>query len=360
MESFMYLAALSSDDKSELIFSAGVAGGIIVLAVFFALTWKSIYGFVMSHTKTKFDDYVLEATAKPLPVFLGTFGIYLTIQRLMRFEHFWDLYWVNLLSDVVFVGLVLSATWLTFKFVNAAFEWYLTEMAHKTETLLDDAFLPVLQKITKVVMLFIGITIILNHFEVNVTTMIAGAGVASLAIALAAKDTISNMISGFIIMLDRPFRVGDMISLSSGEMGTVHEIGLRSTKIRNFDHTLLIIPNSELCKSRITNYMYPDVKFKIRMNLDVAYGTDIKMVKEMLINICKAQPEVMDDPEPMSYFMEFSSSSLKVRVDCWVEEINERFTTMERMRIIIKDKFEEEGIEVPFQTQTIYLVNDNE
>lgn len=341
--------------RDELILSAGLIGGVILASIFISLIWKKVLQTFISKTKTKLDNFIVTATVKAFPVFIAALGIYIVLVRLGQLEWYAGRYWVTLLNNGAYVALVLSGTWLTYKFVNAIFEWYLAEVAHRTESQLDDAFLPVLQKVAKLVMFFVAATIILSHFEVDVTSLVAGAGVASLALALAAQDSLSNMVSGFIIMLDRPFRVGDMIELGNGKMGTVHEIGLRSTKLMTFDYTLLIIPNNEIAKSEIINYMYPDIKFKVRMTFDVAYGTDVKKVKQILIDICKSHSNVLKDPEPCSYFMEFSSSSLKVRVDCWVAKIDERFTTMEELRMTVKDRFEEAKIEVPFQTQTVYV-----
>ena len=121
----------------------------------------------------------------------------------------------------------------------------------------DEEFIPLFRKATKIVIWVITIIIVLARFGVNVNALITALGVSSLAIALAAQDTIANIIAGFLIMVDRPFRIGDEIKLPSGEMVKVLDIGIRRSKFLKLDdNAIVIIPNLDLSKSKIINYTY--------------------------------------------------------------------------------------------------------
>lgn len=120
------------------------------------------------------------------------------------------------------------------------------------------------------------------------------------------------MISGFIIMVDRPFRIGDRIQLTSHEVGDVVEIGLRSTKIRTLDNTILVVPNAELVGTRVINQAYPDERLACTLKVAVAYGSDVKRVKGILEETARAIPQVLKDPPPAAYLAEFGDFSCNI------------------------------------------------
>ncbi len=156
----------------------------------------------------------------------------------------------------VFTVFVLIVTFFLQRIVSAVIDWYGHSIAEKTSTALDDEFLPLARKLTDFLIWIIAILIILSRFGINTNALIAALGVSSLAIALAAQDTISNIISGFLIVVDRPFRIGDNIKLPSGEKVVVMVIGLRRSRFRAEDGSIIIVPNLELSKSRIVNFTY--------------------------------------------------------------------------------------------------------
>lgn len=134
--------------------------------------------------------------------------------------------------------------------------WYKENIAAKSETRLDDKLIPIFRRSLKVVVWVIALLVILPLYGVNINALIAALGVGSLAIALAAQDTIANIIAGYLIMIDAPFRIGDKIKLPSGEIVEVLDIGVRRSKFLSQDKAIVIVPNLDLSKSRITNYTY--------------------------------------------------------------------------------------------------------
>lgn len=151
---------------------------------------------------------------------------------------------------IVCIGFIVQ------RIVGAVLSWYRKKIAEKTITRLDDELIPLLRRTAKVIIWVIALLVILPLYGVNISALVTTLGISSLAIALAAQDTISNIIAGFMIMIDRPFRIGDKIKLSSGEVVTVYDIGIRRSKFIFEDNAIIIVPNLDLSKSKIINYTY--------------------------------------------------------------------------------------------------------
>ena len=199
----------------------------------------------------------------------------------------------------------------------------------------------------------------LEHFGQSVTSLVTILGAGSLALGLAAQDTISNMISGFIIMIDRPFRLGDRVKIPTGETGDVYEIGLRSTKILDFDHNVLIVPNNELIKTKIVNFGYPDAETRVAVDVIAAYGSDIELVKNILLKIARSQPNVLSDPAPEAFLMKLGDYGLHFTLFCRVPEYKLQFPTAEKIRIAICHEFAKANIKIPYPQQVVHSVFEN-
>jgi len=153
-------------------------------------------------------------------------------------------------------GFVVGVAFIIQRAVGAILLWYRENVAVKTVTRLDDELVPLVRRTSNVFIWIVAFLVILPFFGVNISALVAALGVSSLAIALAAQDTIANIIAGFMIMIDRPFRIGDEIKLSSGDVVKVLDIGVRRSKFISQDEAIVIIPNLELSKSKIVNYSY--------------------------------------------------------------------------------------------------------
>lgn len=251
--------------------------------------------------------------------------------------------------------IILAITGLINGVVKAAMDWYLHNLAHQTRSTWDDELLPLLRKVVSVVLYFIAISIILTNFGVNITALVTTAGVASLAVSLAAQDTLSNVIGGIMILVDRPFRVGDMIELLDGRSGIVQEISLRTTRIRQFDGNALVVPNKDMANSRLVNYAQPTLRAAIRQTIRVALDTDVEKAKEVLLRTISAHPEILKDPAPIARFTAFGPSSLDLFMSCWVEDFNNMWRIQDELNTSILRAFREEGIQLAVQHQAVRL-----
>ncbi len=167
--------------------------------------------------------------------------------------------------DKTFVSLlILFITYWAFKIAVVLFNWYAVNIAARTKTELDDKFIPLFKRITVTIIWAVGLIVLLDRIGVNINAFVAALGVGSLAIALAAQDTIANIIAGFLIMVDRPFSVGDKIQLPSDEKVEVLDIGIRRSRFLAENKAIIIVPNLELSKSKIVNFTYGE-----RMEADI-------------------------------------------------------------------------------------------
>lgn len=160
-----------------------------------------------------------------------------------------------------------------------------------------DLFL-LFKNVSRILILFLTLVWILLIWKVNLSPIFASAGIAGIAIALAAKDTLANFFGGISVFMGRAYKVGEYIILDSGERGEVVEIGIRSTKIQTRDDVLITIPNSIMANSKIINQSAPQSMFRIRLDIAVAYGTDLDEVEELLLLIVADNNQVIRQPAP--------------------------------------------------------------
>jgi len=175
---------------------------------------------------------------------------------------------------------------------------------------------------------------------------------------LAAQDTIANMIGGFVIMIDRPFRERDRVRLPDGTLCIVDKIGIRSTKLRTYDNTLIITPNAELMKSTIHNETYPYPEVRATVEVGVGYDSDIGKVREVMLDEAHKHPKVLKEPPPDFIFLNFGDSSLDVSIRCRVATIEDRFFVSSDLREQVLNRFRLEGIEIPFPQRVVTIVEE--
>jgi len=196
---------------------------------------------------------------------LGMF-IYAYILYKINIEHFLSSQFHQEFKKYVWTLLGVTIAVTAQRVLTAVIGWYKENVVSKTITDLDDKMLPLISRTFKIIIWIIAFLVILPFYGVNISALVATLGISSLAIALAAQDTISNIISGFMIMIDSPFRVGDQIKLPTGEIVAVLDIGIRRSKFLAQDQAIIIMPNLELSKSKIINYTYGEERRAKKQN----------------------------------------------------------------------------------------------
>lgn len=331
-------------------------GALLILAFFWMLA--QVAGLFLNKwgkrltafTSTDLDDRILNRTIPHVSRLLIMLGAYLAIRSLPLHEKL-----VVIFSGLLFICLVVVLFNLVYHAFDELLQWYLAGRQEGDDVLISRHMLPIAEKIALLFLMGTALIVIFKHFHYDIFSLVTALGIGSLAIGMAAKDTLAHMISGFTLMLDRPFRIGDRIQLAGGQVGDVADIGLRSTRIKTLDNQLLIIPNSDLCNTMLVNQAFPDARVKGRIDIGVAYGSDVELVKGLLVATAQEVNGVLADPAPESYFVAFGDSALKMSLFFWVEEYSSLFATTDKINTLILRRFTEGGIEIPFPIRTVIM-----
>lgn len=312
---------------------------------------------LVRRTRTTLDDDLLDVVAASSGKLVWIIGLF------FAFKYTWAMFpkiIYQYLDGFLYVIAVLIFAQLVNKVLQTVLDWYNARWGKTMHRRIQDEFGPLFRRVIFILVYLSAVIIILKHFDQEISSLVVSLGVGSLAIALAAKDTLANMIAGFMIMTDRPFRLNDRIMLENGEKGDVYDIGLRSTKILTFDNTLIIVPNQQIVNEKVVNLSYPDPQIRVIAEVGVAYGSDLKKVKAIMEEICNQHPDILDTPPPSAYFLNFGDSALDVRVTCYVPKWGQQWQAAEDIRVAIYERFTEEGIEIPFPQRVVTLQNPSD
>lgn len=265
------------------------------------------------------------------------------------------------INRIYFVITVLIVAWALLRVLSVV-RLLLQEMAKKTENVYDDLLVSLIYPVVKgVVWVMVVFFIAENVFNFKVTALVAGAGVAAMAIAFAAQNTIANIFGALALISDRPFTIGDMISFN-GKRGSVIAIGLRSTSLRTLDGTVWCVPNKEVAEASIENISKrPNIKWSFA--IDLVYETtpeQIVRAKEIVKEVLLSSP--LTDPEknaPAVWFAEYAESSLRLTAVNWFQTTNwgEFCEQREKLQLQILEKLAAENLELAYNTQTVHLIN---
>jgi len=218
---------------------------------------------------------------------------------------------------------------------------------------IDRQVVPIFQNVWTAVVVGVGSFLLLTVWNIDVTPLLASAGIAGIVLGLAAKDTISNLFGSIALYLDGTYAVGDYVVLETGERGRVEDISVRSTVIRTRDDILVTVPNAVLNNAAIVNESTPKQKRRIRVPVGVAYGSDLDEVEAILLDVADDEDHVLDRPSPRARFREFGDSSLDYELLCWVANPALTARVTHNCNRAIYDRFNEADVEIPFPQREI-------
>ncbi len=222
-------------------------------------------------------------------------------------------------------------------------------------TRLDVGARQAVASITRYVLLLLGLLIIVQTAGINLTTLNVLAGAVGIGLGFGLQNVVSNFISGLIIMFERPIKIGDRIVVDEVE-GDVVRIGARSTVILTNDNINIIVPNSKFITENVVNWKYNDASVRFKIPVGVAYGSDVRKVEKILLEVAKADKDVLEDPAPVVRFMEFGDSSLNLELRAWsTSAVNRKGRLISALNFAIYDKFREQGIEIPFPQRDLHI-----
>lgn len=337
----------------------------LITAVFIVLLSfiiSKIIGFILEKakhiaTKTKFelDDRIIEFLERPLSVLTVFLGVFFAVKYLSP-----DLvlYSVNLTKAFQVLG-ILMAAYFTARVFAGILRWYGDEIASKTKSHLDDSLIPFMRRAIYLVVFTIAGIVILNLFGIKLTGVLAGLGIASLAVGLALQDTLSNFFSGIWMAFDRPVKVGDFIEIEPTKSGHVEEISWRNTRIRTLQNNIVIVPNSKLSQNVLTNYHAPNSEVGVRVDVSISYDADLekveKITQEIARNIQKTEKGAVKGFEPPVRYSEFGDSGINFYVMLRAETYPDQFFIKHEFIKQLYKRFKKEKIEIPYPQRVIHI-----
>lgn len=325
---------------SVLIFVVTIAIGRVLISILVDRGG----GWVARRTRSSLDDAVLRAIQPPLFWLIAIIALRVAIARLEFVPESWD----GWLASSFFVLYLVVGFVFAWRLVFNLFIWYGREMAARTETDLDEQLMPFFRRVALIMLSIIFLITLLGRLDVDVSAFVTTLGIGSLTIALAAQAALADTISGFVIMVDRPFRIGDRIEiLELNTWGDVVDIGLRSSRIRTRDNRMVIVPNSVIAKSLIVNHSYPDTQYRIQIHIGVAYGVDLELARKTMIEAVRGVEGVLPDRSVEALFLEFGGSALIFRVRWWLESYVDTRRMFDRVNTALYNALNEVGIEMP-------------
>ena len=304
---------------------------------------------LVSRTSSTIDDKIIQILHRPIYYSILLMGLGISV-KLFPLPEIITFVFIGIFktSAIIFWSIALFQSFMYF------IKWY----SHPSQksTLIKVHTLPIFDNVGKIIIFMLAVYFILISWGVDVTGLLASATVLSLTLGFAARDTVANLFSGFFIMADTPYKTGDYINLDGGERGWVKTIGLRSTRIMTRDDVEITLPNSLIANSKIVNESGGDAENeRIRIDISVAYGTDIDKVREILLAISNGSDNVCKNPDPRVRFRSFGDSGLMFQLLFWIEKPKDRGRIVDEINSKIYKQFHVENIEIPFPQRTIHM-----
>jgi len=339
---------------NSLIELTGEFLGSILIIIGFLIAAQIVKIFLSNYTtkitkktKTDLDDLILTIITKPIYIGIIITGVYLGIRILTHEQSY--LYY---LDTFYFVAMVLLAANIISKITALIIVKTLKvqKKYQKTPQLMS--------KIITIVIYIIAILMVLAYFNIDITPIVAGLGIGGLAVGLALQSTLSDFFAGLHILSDKPIRVGDYIELENKLSGFVEDISWRSTRIRTLPNNIVVIPNSKLASSIVTNYSMPKDEMGVVVQCGVSYTSDLEKVEKVTIEVAKEiQKKIqgaVSDFNPFIRYHTFGDSNIEFSIILRVERPIDKYLVVHEFIKSLKKRFDKEGIEISWPVRKIY------
>jgi MscS family membrane protein len=314
---------------------------VVRLVIFRSLARLSVM------TSSLVDDHILQHMRKPVFVTVIYFGLSLAVTTAEL--PFGTQLIVKLLLSLIVVSWMLGALRISTIVLD-------TLGTGNKYNLIEPRTVPLIDLSVKLITIIVSGYILLLIWGINPVGWLASAGIVGIAIGFAAKDSLANLFSGFFIVADAPYKIGDYINLDTGERGKVSAIGLRSTRLLTRADVEITIPNGVIANAKIINESGgPNLKMRVSIAVGVAYGTDLDRLCEVLIDIAADHQEVCIDPEPRMRLRGFGASSVDFDLLVWIEHPEYKGRISHELYMRIYKTLEDEGIEIPYSKQDLYI-----
>ena len=303
-----------------------------------------------SKTETKFDDFLLDLLNGPIKVVVFVVLLFIGLD-VFRWPASVQLF----LSKGLIVIVAVSLTYLSIKLVDAALGYWRQRAKAAEDDQFNKELLPIIRNSLRVFVIIVAFLVTSQNLGLNITGLVASLSIGGLALGLAAQDTLANLFGAVSVLVDKPFRIGDRIQLDNVD-GVVEQIGFRSTRVRNQDGYLVTIPNKAVGNATITNIALR-ANIRTLMNIGITYDTPTEKLKralQILEEIYRSHPMILD---VWISFNKFGDSALNIQVIHWWKSTDQKvyLAGMQQLNLRIKERFDQEGIDFAFPTQTLHV-----
>jgi small-conductance mechanosensitive channel len=341
--------------KGSLLLESLWALGIVVVCILGA--WLVLLGIRFAEGRLRRGRHrvspkLLESIIRPLFLLIVVEGIILALSSISYLAK-----WLIYFAEAGVAVLIVAATYAVARGLGALLEWYMGTRAVRRRVAVDQGLVRLLQRVTTIVVYAIGLLIVLDYLGISITPIVAGLGVGGLAVALALQPLLGNFFAGTQIVSDRVVQVGDYVEMDNGTRGYIADVGWRSTRIRTVYNNLVIIPNSRLADSIVTNFQNPSTAVGITVNAGVSYSSDLVQVERVTMEVAREVIEELDvavkDFEPIFRFEQFGDSNIDFWV--WVQAVDRLGSFLLKSEIIkrLHARFKKEGITINYPARYV-------
>jgi small-conductance mechanosensitive channel len=297
-------------------------------------------------TRTNLDNLILKFLQRLLLITIFLLGLQALIRLL---EEFISSY-IEYLDKLFFFFYWIITVYIIFHLINLVSDLYLFQFPRREGEVIDKRVVQTMRNILLLVIGLFALIVLLEYFGITgaaINTSLAALGVGGIILGLAAQSALSNIISGIVLLIDHPFKVGDRIRIELLDTwGDVLEIGWRSTRVLTRDNRLVAIPNSVIGGDLITNYSTPSKMFRVETDVVVSYGADIECVRSLILNVLKQEDWIMHEEPVQALLLEFSGSGIQFKVRCWIENYVDIRVSLDQLNTAIYKALHDADIEL--------------
>lgn len=314
-----------------------------------SLVITKVFDRIAQKTDTRIDDIIINAIKTPISIIIILIGLKLSLHELTVAEKY-----ATMVDKAYMLLIIINITWIISRFLSAFVEEIILDRSNQEGSRISAMVIPTLQRFIQILIWGFGIVVALTNIGYDVGALVAGLGIGGLALALAAKDTVTNFFGGITIFFDKPFRIGDRVRVA-GFDGYIMTIGLRSFRLATLDGTEVVIPNSTIIDSVVENVTREPSR-RIILNLGLTYDTSPEQMKRA-IDILKAivDENVNVEDQKDVFFCDFGDFSLNIRLIYYIRKGSSIPNTRSEICLTILEKFNAEGLNFAFPTQSLYI-----
>lgn len=323
----------------------------VVIAKLISLINRKVIQPFTKKTQNRLDDILFEALESPLIFAISLIGIWISIHNLSYPQEY-----IKIIDTAYRILITLNATWFFARLSNGLISVYWTRLGKSKEnSKQDQRMMPILNRTITIIIWITGLFTALSNVGVNISALLGTLGIGGIAFALAAQDTIKNVFAAFTILTDKPFSIGDTIRIDSYE-GTVIDVGIRSTKIRNYDKRIITLPNYKISDTSVINISAEPMR-RIVMKIGLTYETTPEKMEEAM-SILRDMPNRIDFVSPKdltAYFTDFADSAMIITFIYYIEKKGDNTQVRSNVNLEILKTFNAAGLVFAYPTQTIFL-----